>query len=61
MLLGSKDAMETALTAAGLRHELRVFPGVDHAFFNETGARYNAQQADAAYAATIDWFGQHLA
>ena len=58
---GTKDAMESALTAAGLPHELRVFPGVDHAFFNDTGARYDATQAAAAYAATIDWFGQYLA
>jgi carboxymethylenebutenolidase len=57
----SMDAMESALTTAGLPHELRVFPGVDHAFFNDTGARYNAEQAAAAYQAVLDWFGQHLA
>ena len=38
---------EAALTAAGLTHELRVFEGVDHAFFNDTGARYNADAAAA--------------
>jgi carboxymethylenebutenolidase len=58
---GTKDAMEAALTSAGLTHELRVFPGVDHAFFNDTGARYNAAQAQAAFQATLDWFGTHLA
>jgi carboxymethylenebutenolidase len=56
----SKDAMAAALTAAGLPHELRVFPGVDHAFFNDTGPRYNAEQAAAAYQATMDWFGRYL-
>jgi len=56
----SKEAMAAALTAAGLQHELRVFPGVDHAFFNDTGPRYNAEQASAAYQATIDWFGRYL-
>jgi carboxymethylenebutenolidase len=58
---GTKDAMDAALTAAGLTHELRVFPGVDHAFFNDTGPRYDATQAGAAYAATLDWFGRYLA
>ncbi len=58
---GTKDAMDAALTAGGLTHELRVFPGVDHAFFNDTGARYDATQAAAAYAATLDWFGRYLA
>ena len=57
---GSKDAMDKALTEAGLVHELRVFPGVDHAFFNDTGARYDATQAGAAYQAVLDWFAQHL-
>ena len=32
------DDAEAALTEAGLTHELRVFDGVDHAFFNDTGA-----------------------
>jgi carboxymethylenebutenolidase len=57
----SKDAMDQALTAAGLVHEMRVFPGVDHAFFNDTGPRYDATQAAAAYQAVLDWFGPHLA
>jgi carboxymethylenebutenolidase len=56
----SQDTARQALEAAGLVHDIRVFPGVDHAFFNDTGARYNAQQAAAAYSAMLDWFGQHL-
>lgn len=56
----SRDAMEAALTEAGLTHELRTFPGVDHAFFNDTGPRYDVTQADAAYEAVLAWFGEHL-
>ena len=55
------DAAETALTEAGLTHEMRVFDGVDHAFFNDTGPRYDADAAAEAYQAMLDWFGQHLA
>jgi carboxymethylenebutenolidase len=58
---GTKDAAETALTAAGLTHELSVFDGVNHAFFNDTGPRYDADAAAQAYQAMLDWFGQHLA
>ena len=57
---GTKDAMDAALTTAGLVHAMKVFPGVDHAFFNETGARYDATQAAAAYQAVLDWFASHL-
>jgi dienelactone hydrolase len=32
--------------------------GVDHAFFDDTGSRYDA--AASAYAAMLAWFDQHL-
>jgi len=57
---GSMDAAETALTKAGVTHELRVFDDVDHGFFNDTGSRYDADGAAQAYRAMIDWFSQHL-
>jgi len=57
----SMEEMTEALGAAGLSHEMRVFPGVDHAFFNDTGPRYDAAQAEAAYSATIEWFDEHVA
>ena len=57
---GTMEAAETALTEAGLTHELRVFDGVDHAFFNDTGPRYDADAAAQAYQAMLDWFDQHL-
>jgi carboxymethylenebutenolidase len=56
----SMQAAEAALTAAGLEHEIKVYPGVDHAFFNDTGQRYNAEQAAAAYADVLDWLGRYL-
>lgn len=56
----SQDTARDSLEAAGLTYEIKVFPGVDHAFFNDTGARYNEEQATLAYQAVLDWFGQHL-
>ena len=56
----SQDTARSALEAAGLVHEIRVFPGVDHAFFNDTGGRYDVDAATQAYQAMLDWFGQHL-
>jgi carboxymethylenebutenolidase len=49
-----------ALEKAGLAHRIEVFPGADHAFFNDTGPRYNPEQAAAAYRAVLDWFGRYL-
>ena len=57
----SRGSAQASLDAAGLTNELRTFDGVDHAFFNDTGPRYDADAAAQAYQAMLDWFGQHLA
>jgi carboxymethylenebutenolidase len=55
-----RDALEAALTARGVTHELVTVPGVDHAFFNDTGPRFNPDAAAMIYQRVLDWFGQHL-
>ena len=55
-----RDKLEAALTSAGLTHELVTVPGVDHAFFNDTGARYNQEAASQVYQQVLGWFGTHL-
>lgn len=57
----SRDAATAALERAGLTHEIVTYPGVNHAFFNDTGARYDQAAAAQAYQKVLDWFGQHLA
>jgi len=56
----SRDRAEAALKAAGLTYQIRTFPGAGHAFFNDTGPRYNAEAAQQAYQEVLDWYGQHL-
>jgi carboxymethylenebutenolidase len=56
----SRDAARAALEAAGLTHEIVTYPGANHAFFNDTGPRYNPEAATQAYAKVLDWFGRHL-
>ncbi len=52
--------VEAALTSAGLTHELVTVPGVDHAFFNDTGPRFNEAAATQTYARVLAWFRSHL-
>jgi carboxymethylenebutenolidase len=33
---------------------------VNHAFFNDTGARYDAETAALAYARVLDWFDRFV-
>jgi carboxymethylenebutenolidase len=37
-----------------------TFAGADHAFFNHTGARFNAPAAAESYRRVIDWFGRYV-
>ena len=55
-----KLALEEALIAAGVVHRMNVYEGVDHAFHNDTGPRYDAEQAKQAWADTLEWFGTYL-
>ena len=43
-----------------LTYEIVTYPDANHAFFNDTGARYNAAAADQAWTKLTDWFSQHL-
>ena len=57
----SRLAATTALREAGIAHDVVTFPDADHAFFNDTGQRYNAGAASEAYRRVLDWFGRYLA
>jgi carboxymethylenebutenolidase len=59
-ITATRDQMDAALTQAGVPHQLVVYPGVGHAFHNDTGARYNAVQAEAAWVATVEWFRKYV-
>jgi carboxymethylenebutenolidase len=54
-------AIEAAMRRHGKTFRKIVYPGVDHAFHNDTGARYNAASAKAAWGEALAWFGKHLA
>lgn len=56
----SRDRAVAALERAGLVHEIRTFEGADHAFFNDTGPRYDAAAASDAWAALLAWLRRHL-
>lgn len=59
-ITGAMPALRDALAKTTVRHELKVYPGVDHAFHNDTGERYNQEQATAAWNDTLAWFGKYV-
>ncbi len=55
-------AYEAALKAAGVKYELYIYPGTQHAFHNDTSAaRYNEAAAKLAWERTLKVFKETLA
>ena len=52
--------LEQALSDAGKTYEMIVFEGANHAFFNDTGERFDPEAAREAWSNTLDWFGEYL-
>jgi carboxymethylenebutenolidase len=56
----AKD-VDAAIKKAGKQSQIHVYPGVDHAFFNDERADvYNKPAADDAWRRTLAFFRQHL-
>ncbi|SRR6266511_2831265 len=70
LLFAERDGYVNAEARAGLEQQMRqadvqteshVYPGVDHAFMNETNKdAYNPQAADDAWRRVLAFFRQHL-
>jgi len=52
----TRPAAKAALEAARQKYELLTFTEADHAFFNDTGARFNPHAATEAWRRTLNWF-----
>lgn len=54
-------AYEAALKANNKKYTLHMYPGTQHAFFNDTGAaRYDKAAADLSWQRTLAFFREHL-
>ena len=52
--------LEEALQAAGVTYQINIYPGVNHAFHNDTGDRYVEEQATQAWMDALAWFAQYV-
>lgn len=55
-----RDAIHSALAAAGVRFEVRAYEA-EHAFMRDEGPRYDPESTDRAFAEMIDHFRRTLA
>jgi len=54
-------AFETALKAAGVPHQMHIYPGTQHGFHNNSTPRYHEVSAKLAWDRTIAFFKKNLA
>jgi len=54
------DAMRDALEAAGVAHDVKMYEGAQHAFFNDTRPSYHKEAAQDAWTRTLAWFEQYV-
>jgi carboxymethylenebutenolidase len=53
-------AYEAALKANGKRYRIYMYPGVNHAFNNDTGSRYDKAAAELAWNRTVAFLNEYL-
>jgi carboxymethylenebutenolidase len=58
---GMWPAFEAGLKAAGVRHEMHIYPGTQHGFHNNSTPRYQEAAAKLAWDRTVALFRQNLA
>lgn len=58
----NREAVRSALERAGVTHELKEYPGVNHAFINSIDDPANPAnaQAQVAYSDMLGWFARYL-
>jgi len=54
------EAFETALKTASVEYRIHMYEGAGHAFFNDTGSRYDKEAAVLAWQRTIAFFKEKL-
>jgi carboxymethylenebutenolidase len=57
----TREAARAAIEAARLEYQFVTFTKADHAFFNDTGARFDPAAMAEAYRRVLDWFDRFVA
>jgi carboxymethylenebutenolidase len=56
----SAGVLETGLTAAGIPHDLKAYPGAKHSFFNDRWRNYHPAAAADSWQRVLAFFAEHV-
>ncbi len=59
-ITGGVEPLRAALNAAGVVNQMTIYPGVNHAFHNDTGSAYDETQATKAWSDALGWFAKYV-
>lgn len=57
---GAAATLEMELTAAGTPHDLKIYPGTKHGFFNDEAKVYDAAASADSWNRVLDFFAGHV-
>jgi carboxymethylenebutenolidase len=57
---GAAKKLEAELTQLSVPHDIKIYPGARHSFFNNESRAYHQEASRDAWARTMQFFGTHL-
>src|SRR5579864_2141004 len=57
---GAGKKLDSKLSELHIEHDIKVYPGAGHSFFNDKGRAYNADAAQDSWQRTLAFFKQHI-
>ena len=58
---GAGRALDQALERLGVAHDIKIYSGAGHSFFNDRGRAYDKAAATDSWTRVLGFFGEHLA
>jgi carboxymethylenebutenolidase len=52
--------LDRELTTYNIKHDIKIYPGSEHSFFNDARGRYNKEAAEDAWTRTLKFFKDRL-
>jgi carboxymethylenebutenolidase len=56
----SGRALDEALERFQIKHDIKIYPGTRHSFFNDTKSSFNSEAANDSWSRLVNFFGEQL-